>query len=71
MSAIKAFDYNCYYQLKQYDNIEGEEGEKKGKGADNSSSSSIDECDIIGVVNESDVSPNTPGADETWLLYGS
>lgn len=42
--------------------IESEEGKKKGKGTD---SSSIDQCDTIGVASASDVSPNTPRADET------
>ena len=44
--------------------IESEEGKKKGKGADDSSPS-IDQCDTIGVASASDVSPNTPRADET------
>jgi hypothetical protein len=42
-----------------HDCIEGEEGKKKIKGADNSSPS-IDQCDTIGVASASDVSPNTP-----------
>ena len=47
-----------------HDCIESEEGKKKGKGADDSSPS-IDQCDTIGVASASDVSPNTPRADET------
>jgi hypothetical protein len=47
-----------------HDCIESEEGKKKSKGADNSSPS-IDQCDTIGVASASDVSPNTPRADET------
>ena len=50
-----------------HDCIEGEEGKKKSKGADNSSSPSIDQCDTIGVASASDVSPNTPKADEAGL----
>jgi hypothetical protein len=49
-----------------HDCIESEEGKKKGKGAD-SSSPSIDQCDTIGVASASDVSPNTPKADEAGL----
>ena len=48
-----------------HDCIESEEGKTKGKGADDSSSPSIDQCDSIGVASASDVSPNTPRADET------
>jgi hypothetical protein len=47
-----------------HDCIESEEGKKKSKGADNSSHS-IDQCDTIGVASASNVSPNTPRADET------
>ena len=47
-----------------HDCIESEEAKKKGKGADDSSPS-IDQCDSIGVASASDVSPNTPRADET------
>ena len=48
-----------------HDCIESEAGKKKrSKGADNSSPS-IDQCDSIGVASASDVSPNTPRADET------
>ena len=47
-----------------HDCIEGEEIKKKGKGA-NDSSPSIDQYDSIGVASASDVSPNTPRADET------
>jgi ribosomal protein L37AE/L43A len=47
-----------------HDCIESEEGKKKGKGADDISPS-IDRCDTIGVASASDVSPNTPRADET------
>jgi hypothetical protein len=47
-----------------HDCIESEEGKKKSKGADDSSPS-IDQCDSIGVASASDVSPNTPRADET------
>lgn len=47
-----------------HDCIESEEAKKKGKGA-NDSSPSIDQCDSIGVASASDVSPNTPRADET------
>jgi hypothetical protein len=47
-----------------HDCIENEEAKKKGKGA-NDSSASIDQCDSIGVASASDVSPNTPRADET------
>ena len=51
-----------------HDCIESEEEEKKkSKGADNSSSLSIDQCDTIGVASASDVSPNTPKADEAGL----
>ena len=46
------------------DCIKSEEGKKKSKGAYNSSPS-IDQCDTIGVASASDVSPNTPRADET------
>jgi hypothetical protein len=48
-----------------HDCIESEEGKKKGKGAGDNSSTSIDQCDSIGVASPSDVSPNTPRADET------
>ena len=48
-----------------HDCIESEEGKKKGKGPDDYSSASIDKCDSIGVASETDVSPNTPRADET------
>jgi hypothetical protein len=47
-----------------HDCIESEEGKKKSKGADNSSPS-IDQYDTTGVASASDVSPNTPRADET------
>jgi ribosomal protein L37AE/L43A len=47
-----------------HDCIESEEGKKKGKGADDSPPSN-DQCDTIGVASASDVSPNTPRADET------
>jgi hypothetical protein len=47
-----------------HDCIESTEGKERGKGADYSSHS-IDQCDSIGVGNASDVSPNTPRADET------
>jgi hypothetical protein len=47
-----------------HDCIEGEEGKKKGNGKDGSSLS-VDKCDDIGVANASDVSPNTPRADDT------
>jgi hypothetical protein len=47
-----------------HDCIESEEGKKKSNGSDNSSPS-IDQCDTIGVASASDVSPNTPRADET------
>lgn len=47
-----------------HDCIESEEAKKKSKGA-NDSSPSIDQCDSIGVASASDVSPNTPRADET------
>lgn len=47
-----------------HDCIESEEAKKKGKRA-NDSSPSIDQCDSIGVASASDVSPNTPRADET------
>jgi hypothetical protein len=50
-----------------HDCIESEEGKKKnGKRSDNSfPPPHIDECDTVGVASESDVSPNTPRADET------
>ena len=47
-----------------HDCIEGEEGKKKGYGKAGSSLS-VDKCDDIGVANASDVSPNTPRADDT------
>ena len=47
-----------------HDCIESEEAKKKSKGA-NDSSPSIDQCDTIGVASASEVSPNTPRADET------
>ena len=46
-----------------HDCMESEEG-KNSKGADDSSHS-IYQCDTIGVASASDVSPNTPRADET------
>jgi hypothetical protein len=45
-----------------HDCIENDEGNKHSKGADDSYIS--DQCDTIGLASASDVSPNTPRADE-------
>ena len=47
-----------------HDCMESEEGKTKGKGA-HDSPPSIDQRDNIGVTSATDVSPNTPRADET------
>ena len=49
-----------------HDCIESEEGKKEDKAAEYDFSA-IDQCDIVGVPSSSDVSPNTPRADESGL----
>ena len=49
-----------------HDCLETEEGKKRNKGGDHGSYySTTNQCGTMGVADASDVSPNTPAADET------